>query len=160
MTAAPPPVTGRELSNPPTDGITNHRFSNLSDHLLVSSWDKVVFLSKFFLFNFCVTFVLIFLLFNRLFVCMMRVPMYYEESSNMVVLFLIAASMTIPQDLVPVLILLSGGNYFFFFKCVRFFFNETFGLGKHCSTVMMRTTFQWKIQIMINFPFFDLMETY
>ena len=35
------PATGRELSNPPLDGITNLRFSNHSDHLLVSSWDKV-----------------------------------------------------------------------------------------------------------------------
>ncbi|KAL6517492.1 hypothetical protein OROMI_033193 [Orobanche minor] len=42
MTAAPPPSTGRELSNPPTDGISNIRFSNHSDHLLVSSWDKSV----------------------------------------------------------------------------------------------------------------------
>ncbi|KAK6159213.1 hypothetical protein DH2020_006527 [Rehmannia glutinosa] len=42
MTAAPPPSTGRELSNPPTDGISNLRFSNHSDHLLVSSWDKSV----------------------------------------------------------------------------------------------------------------------
>ncbi|KAL4181587.1 hypothetical protein AMTRI_Chr12g271900 [Amborella trichopoda] len=38
----PPPVTGRELSNPPSDGITNLRFSNHSDHLLVSAWDKTV----------------------------------------------------------------------------------------------------------------------
>ncbi|KAG4984401.1 hypothetical protein AAZX31_10G245700 [Glycine max] len=36
------PATGRELSNPPSDGITNLRFSNHSDHLLVSSWDKSV----------------------------------------------------------------------------------------------------------------------
>ncbi|KAL7119114.1 hypothetical protein ACP275_02G043200 [Erythranthe tilingii] len=42
MTAAPPPPTGRELSSPPTDGISNLRFSNHSDHLLVSSWDKSV----------------------------------------------------------------------------------------------------------------------
>ncbi|KAF9675809.1 hypothetical protein SADUNF_Sadunf09G0071900 [Salix dunnii] len=43
MTAAiPPPLSGRELSNPPTDGISNLRFSNHSDHLLVSSWDKTV----------------------------------------------------------------------------------------------------------------------
>ncbi|GER36907.1 transducin/WD40 repeat-like superfamily protein [Striga asiatica] len=42
MTAAPPQSTGRELSNPPTDGISNLRFSNNSDHLLVSSWDKSV----------------------------------------------------------------------------------------------------------------------
>lgn len=33
---------GREISNPPTDGISNIRFSNSSDHLLVSSWDKTV----------------------------------------------------------------------------------------------------------------------
>ncbi|MBA0799131.1 hypothetical protein Gohar_009663 [Gossypium harknessii] len=38
----PPPVPGRELSNPPTDGISNLRFSNHSDNLLVSSWDKTV----------------------------------------------------------------------------------------------------------------------
>ncbi|CAH2053293.1 unnamed protein product [Thlaspi arvense] len=31
-----------ELSNPPSDGISNLRFSNASDHLLVSSWDKLV----------------------------------------------------------------------------------------------------------------------
>ncbi|KAK4405165.1 Mitotic checkpoint protein BUB3.2 [Sesamum angolense] len=42
MTAPPPPSTGRELSSPPTDGISNLRFSNHSDHLLVSSWDKSV----------------------------------------------------------------------------------------------------------------------
>ncbi|GMN37872.1 hypothetical protein TIFTF001_007174 [Ficus carica] len=42
MTAVPPPVPGRELSNPPSDGISNLRFSNHSDHLLVSSWDKSV----------------------------------------------------------------------------------------------------------------------
>ncbi|KAB5520685.1 hypothetical protein DKX38_025004 [Salix brachista] len=43
MTAViPPPFSGRELSNPPTDGISNLRFSNHSDHLLVSSWDKTV----------------------------------------------------------------------------------------------------------------------
>ncbi|RRT65694.1 hypothetical protein B296_00010784 [Ensete ventricosum] len=43
MTAAPlPPTTGgRELSEPPSDGISNLRFSNHSDLLLVSSWDKV-----------------------------------------------------------------------------------------------------------------------
>uniref|UniRef100_A0A803NAH2 Mitotic checkpoint protein BUB3.1 n=1 Tax=Chenopodium quinoa TaxID=63459 RepID=A0A803NAH2_CHEQI len=40
MTAVAPPVLGKELSSPPTDGITNLRFSNHSDHLLVSSWDK------------------------------------------------------------------------------------------------------------------------
>ncbi|KAE8705192.1 Mitotic checkpoint protein BUB3.1 [Hibiscus syriacus] len=38
----PPPVPGRELANPPTDGISNLRFSNHSDNLLVSSWDKSV----------------------------------------------------------------------------------------------------------------------
>lgn len=70
----------------------------------------------------------------RLFVCMMRVPMYYEESSNMVVLFLIAASMTIPQDLVPVLILLLGGTWFFFFKCIRFFFNRLLVWGNNVLT--------------------------
>ncbi|KAJ8424135.1 hypothetical protein Cgig2_005505 [Carnegiea gigantea] len=42
MAAVVPPVVGRELSNPPTDGITNLRFSNHSDHLLVSSWDRTV----------------------------------------------------------------------------------------------------------------------
>ncbi|KAE8721041.1 Mitotic checkpoint protein BUB3.1 [Hibiscus syriacus] len=36
------PVLGRELANPPTDGISNLRFSNHSDNLLVSSWDKSV----------------------------------------------------------------------------------------------------------------------
>lgn len=41
MTAVPPPSSGRELSNPPADGVSNLRFSNHSDHLLVSSWDKV-----------------------------------------------------------------------------------------------------------------------
>nr|CAD1822638.1 unnamed protein product [Ananas comosus var. bracteatus] len=43
--AAPPPppfVGGRELSDPPSDGISNLRFSNHSDHLLVSSWDRTV----------------------------------------------------------------------------------------------------------------------
>lgn len=39
--ALPTASAGRELSNPPTDGISNLRFSNTSDHLLVSSWDKV-----------------------------------------------------------------------------------------------------------------------
>ncbi|KAJ9705224.1 hypothetical protein PVL29_003336 [Vitis rotundifolia] len=42
MTAVNPPVIGRELVNPPADGISNLRFSNHSDHLLVSSWDKSV----------------------------------------------------------------------------------------------------------------------
>ncbi|OAY76544.1 Mitotic checkpoint protein BUB3.1, partial [Ananas comosus] len=42
MSAAPPPSSGRELANPPSDGISNLRFSNHSDHLLVSSWDKTV----------------------------------------------------------------------------------------------------------------------
>ncbi|KAK7357605.1 hypothetical protein VNO80_16898 [Phaseolus coccineus] len=42
MASAVPAATGRELSNPPSDGITNLRFSNHSDHLLVSSWDKSV----------------------------------------------------------------------------------------------------------------------
>ncbi|GAB2268139.1 hypothetical protein Dimus_003118 [Dionaea muscipula] len=44
MTAVPvpAPTAGRELSNPPSDGISNLRFSNTSDHLLVSSWDKSV----------------------------------------------------------------------------------------------------------------------
>ncbi|THU71618.1 hypothetical protein C4D60_Mb04t03360 [Musa balbisiana] len=42
MTAATLPATtgGRELSGPPSDGISNLRFSNHSDLLLVSSWDK------------------------------------------------------------------------------------------------------------------------
>ncbi|THU72295.1 hypothetical protein C4D60_Mb04t10580 [Musa balbisiana] len=35
-----PPTGGRELSNPPSDGISNLRFSNHSDLLLVSSWDR------------------------------------------------------------------------------------------------------------------------
>ncbi|KAK3193020.1 hypothetical protein Dsin_024330 [Dipteronia sinensis] len=38
----PPPISGRELADPPTDGISNLRYSNHSDHLLVSSWDKTV----------------------------------------------------------------------------------------------------------------------
>ncbi|KAL0422528.1 UNVERIFIED_CONTAM: Mitotic checkpoint protein BUB3.1 [Sesamum latifolium] len=42
MTVAPPSSTGRELSDPPIDGVSNIRFSNHSDHLLVSSWDKSV----------------------------------------------------------------------------------------------------------------------
>ncbi|KAJ0077616.1 hypothetical protein Patl1_35359 [Pistacia atlantica] len=43
MTAVhPPPTSGRELANPPADGISNLRFSNHNDHLLVSSWDKSV----------------------------------------------------------------------------------------------------------------------
>ncbi|THF94318.1 hypothetical protein TEA_004370 [Camellia sinensis var. sinensis] len=41
MTAVPQ-VAGRELLNSPSDGISNLRFSNHSDHLLVSSWDKSV----------------------------------------------------------------------------------------------------------------------
>ncbi|PWA53646.1 hypothetical protein CTI12_AA442720 [Artemisia annua] len=35
-------VTGTELISPPSDGISNLRFSHHSDHLLVSSWDKRV----------------------------------------------------------------------------------------------------------------------
>nr|GMD31221.1 mitotic checkpoint protein BUB3.2 [Ipomoea batatas] len=35
-------LAGRELWNPPTDGISNLRFSNHNDHLLVFSWDKTV----------------------------------------------------------------------------------------------------------------------
>ncbi|KAH0463961.1 hypothetical protein IEQ34_006747 [Dendrobium chrysotoxum] len=42
MSGAPPSGSGRELANPPSDGISNLRFSNHSDHLLVSSWDKSV----------------------------------------------------------------------------------------------------------------------
>ncbi|XP_078435356.1 mitotic checkpoint protein BUB3.1-like [Wolffia australiana] len=42
IAAAPAPMPGRELSNPPSDGISNLRFSNHSDLLLVSSWDKKV----------------------------------------------------------------------------------------------------------------------
>ncbi|KAF2939878.1 hypothetical protein DAI22_03g228900 [Oryza sativa Japonica Group] len=46
MSAAAAPAaavgSGKELANPPTDGISNLRFSNHSDHLLVSSWDKTV----------------------------------------------------------------------------------------------------------------------
>ncbi|KAF5206698.1 Mitotic checkpoint protein BUB3.2 [Thalictrum thalictroides] len=42
MSAIVPPAPGKELFNPPTDGISNLRFSNHSDHLLVSSWDKSV----------------------------------------------------------------------------------------------------------------------
>ncbi|KAG1342074.1 putative Mitotic checkpoint protein BUB3.1 [Cocos nucifera] len=44
MSAAVLPTSsgGRELSNPPSDGVSNLRFSNHSDHLLVSSWDKTV----------------------------------------------------------------------------------------------------------------------
>ncbi|AQL02205.1 Putative pentatricopeptide repeat-containing protein mitochondrial [Zea mays] len=41
--AAPAAVgSGKELANPPADGITNLRFSNHSNNLLVSSWDKTV----------------------------------------------------------------------------------------------------------------------
>lgn len=39
---APGVGSGRELSSPPSDGISNLRFSNHSDHLLVSSWDANV----------------------------------------------------------------------------------------------------------------------
>ncbi|KAI3917793.1 hypothetical protein MKW92_031730 [Papaver armeniacum] len=42
MTTAIPPMPGRELTNPPKDGVSNLRFSNHSDNLLVSSWDKSV----------------------------------------------------------------------------------------------------------------------
>ncbi|KAL5218330.1 hypothetical protein ABZP36_019014 [Zizania latifolia] len=45
MSAAAAPAvvgSGKELAYPPTDGISNLRFSNHSDHLLVSSWDKTV----------------------------------------------------------------------------------------------------------------------
>ncbi|KAJ3673062.1 hypothetical protein LUZ60_006436 [Juncus effusus] len=44
MSAAPVPLGsgGKELVKPPSDGISNLRFSNHSDHLLVSSWDKTV----------------------------------------------------------------------------------------------------------------------
>ncbi|WOL16952.1 mitotic checkpoint protein [Canna indica] len=37
-----PPAGGRELSRPPSDGISNLRFSNHSDLLLVSSWDRTL----------------------------------------------------------------------------------------------------------------------
>ncbi|KAK1291707.1 hypothetical protein QJS10_CPB17g02335 [Acorus calamus] len=42
MTAVHPSTAGRELSKPPLDGVSNLRFSNHSDRLLVSSWDKSV----------------------------------------------------------------------------------------------------------------------
>ncbi|CAI0425129.1 unnamed protein product [Linum tenue] len=38
----PPPGSGLDFSNPPYDGISNLRFFNHSDHLLVSSLDKSV----------------------------------------------------------------------------------------------------------------------
>ncbi|CAL1379442.1 unnamed protein product [Linum trigynum] len=38
----PPPRSGRDLSIPPDDGISNLHFSNHSNHLLVSSLDKSV----------------------------------------------------------------------------------------------------------------------
>ena len=44
MSAAAAPAamgSGKELANPPSDGISNLRFSNHSNNLLVSSWDKV-----------------------------------------------------------------------------------------------------------------------
>jgi cell cycle arrest protein BUB3 len=44
MSAAAAPSamgSGRELADPPSDGISNLRFSNHSNNLLVSSWDKV-----------------------------------------------------------------------------------------------------------------------
>ncbi|KAG6500653.1 mitotic checkpoint protein BUB3.1-like [Zingiber officinale] len=41
-TATTTPTGGRELSQPPSDGISNLRFSNHSDLLLVSSWDKTL----------------------------------------------------------------------------------------------------------------------
>ncbi|PUZ40527.1 hypothetical protein GQ55_9G431100 [Panicum hallii var. hallii] len=45
MSAAAAPAamgSGKELANPPSDGISNLRFSNHSNNLLVSSWDKTV----------------------------------------------------------------------------------------------------------------------
>lgn len=41
MSTATTPSGGRELSQPPSDGISNLRFSSHSDLLLVSSWDRV-----------------------------------------------------------------------------------------------------------------------
>ncbi|KAL5706828.1 hypothetical protein ACHQM5_024946 [Ranunculus cassubicifolius] len=38
----PLPTPGKQLSNPPSDGISNLSFSNHTDHLLVSSWDSSV----------------------------------------------------------------------------------------------------------------------
>ncbi|WOH13959.1 hypothetical protein DCAR_0933472 [Daucus carota subsp. sativus] len=37
-----PPLLGRELKDPPADGISSLTFSSHSDNLLVSSWDKTV----------------------------------------------------------------------------------------------------------------------
>lgn len=42
QTPVPASYNGRELSDPPSDGISNLRFSNHSDLLLVSSWDSRV----------------------------------------------------------------------------------------------------------------------
>lgn len=133
MTFVPPPAPGRELSNPPSDGISNLRFSNLSDHLLVSSWDKVRpslphlltrglidpphhFFHPEQLFVVCFLTWLIFLFWSdlvRASDCTTRALMCFEVSSCTAVQCSTVASMTILRGSVSVRIIPSGGMSFF-----------------------------------------------
>lgn len=119
MTAMHPPVSGREISNPPSDGISNIRFSNHSDHLLVSSWDRVLLLFLLLLLLLSETKTLIrfyLLLLNwsvyliRASDCTMRARTSCGGSSCTRDRSWTAASMTILPVLAPVLIVLCGGE--------------------------------------------------
>jgi hypothetical protein len=110
--ATTPMVSGRELSNPPSDGISNIRFSNHSDNLLVSSWDKVrttlhFHFSSFYIFiyNFNFNFN------SRQCVSTMQPQMCLKENSFTADPFLTVASTTTLLDSVPPPITLSGGQF-------------------------------------------------
>lgn len=106
------PATGRELSNPPLDGITNLRFSNHSDHLLVSSWDKVcIICSSFSVFIYLLSIPLIgvMMVLFRVSGCMMRVQMCWEESlCTLVPSSIVASTMIPPASVSPPTTLLEG----------------------------------------------------
>ncbi|RZS10663.1 hypothetical protein BHM03_00041915 [Ensete ventricosum] len=106
MSAATLPATGgRELSNPPSDGISNLRFSNHSDLLLVSSWDRVWLTD---------TLVL------RVFVFTMPGRTLSRGSSRMLALSSIAASMMIHRASAPVPTIWSEGVQGMFSGCIMF----------------------------------------
>ncbi|RWW78941.1 hypothetical protein BHE74_00012795, partial [Ensete ventricosum] len=118
MSAATLPATGgRELSNPPSDGISNLRFSNHSDLLLVSSWDRVWF-GLLSLWSPAVgltdTLVL------RVFVFTMPGRTLSRGSSRMLALSSIAASMMIHRASAPVPTIWSEGVQGMFSGCIMF----------------------------------------
>lgn len=146
MTAVNPPAIGRELVNPPADGISNLRFSNHSDHLLVSSWDKVCrkTLALFIKMLGCRSSIRCcgLLRFVRVFGCMMRVPMCCEESSCTGALYWIVASMTIRRGSVPASTILSGGkthsSHNLLLGCSGLFLNASNGVSGYFLYLKLR----------------------